>query len=110
MVTIHINETQPETNANRAEFVISEGEFSDKDLAAVNARVANVGCFSGKDPTKLSLVYDAAKGSLPMIAAFRVLKERFPKARFTTYGNDTKHILGKDIDQIRYIVKAKGQR
>lgn len=103
MITIHIDEGSPETNVHRQVYRLSEGRFSDETLAAVRLATHGVGSFDGRDPRRLSLVYKRGHSIAPTAhAAFRVLRERYPDASFTTYSNDVKRLFGDEVKQIRF--------
>jgi hypothetical protein len=122
VTTIHIEEGQPENGWWRVRFIMTDGAFTEDDLAAVRARtrgwtgcnplrpsersVEGIGCFEGRNPARLVLTYSRGIHSRPAREAMRVLRVCYPGARFTTYSNSTKELFGDQVEQIRYTPRS----
>jgi hypothetical protein len=106
MRTIHLSEGSAETDTDRVAFALSEGEFSEQDVAVIQARMSTGRQWSTsrrheRGQSVISITYDNARGMVSLVTAFEILKQRYPNVRFTTYSNRTKQALGERIDQIK---------
>ncbi len=103
MRTIRVEMSGSEASAYKWTFTAEGGKpFSDDDLAAVRVATNGLGMFNGRSASKISVSYTMRTSGRPQHAAFRVLRQRYPRVRFATYANGVKEAFGDQIKLIRH--------
>lgn len=96
MPTIRIDEGEPASDWWCVTFALSEGEFADDTLAAMDERARAL--FDGGNKASLSLIYRRSEHPEPAVAGLIVLKRLHPAARFITFSSETKQLFGSDVE------------